>query len=67
MEPYFADNCRALAEKIAASALSIQTQAGRGVSPEDLAVFYRVLGTLHQNFSSISITGGNYEERTDHC
>ena len=58
---------RALAEKIAASALSIQTQAGRGVSPEDLAVFYRVLGTLHQNFSSISITGGNYEERTDHC
>ena len=57
---------RTLAEQIAREALSIQNRAGRGILPEELAVFYRVLGALHQNFSSISITGGTYEERTDH-
>ena len=57
---------RALAEKIAQEALTIQNQAGRGILPEELAAFYRVLGALNQNFSSISITGGTYEERTDH-
>ena len=55
-----------LAEQIAREALSIQNRAGRGILPEELAVFYRVLGALNQNFSSISITGGTYEERTDH-
>ena len=57
---------RGLAEQIAREALSIQNRAGRGILPEELAVFYRVLGALNQNFSSISITGGTYEERTDH-
>ena len=57
---------RTLAEQIAREALSIQNRAGRGILPEELAVFYRVLGALHQNFNSISITGGTYEERTDH-
>ena len=57
---------RTLAEQIAREALSIQNRAGRGILPEELAVFYRVLGALNQNFSSISITGGTYEERTDH-
>ena len=60
------DSGRALAEQIAREALSIQNRAGRGILPEELVVFYRVLGALHQNFSSISITGGTYEERTDH-
>lgn len=57
---------KALAEKIAAEALAIQNLAGRGISPEELAVFYRVLSTLHQNFSTVSIAGGTHEERTDH-
>ena len=60
------DSGCALAEQIAREALSIQNRAGRGLLSEELAVFYRVLGALHQNFSSISITGGTYEERTDH-
>ena len=57
---------RTLAEQIAREALAIQMQAGRGISPEELAAFYRVLGVLNQNFNEISITGGAYEERTDH-
>ena len=50
------DSGRTLAEQIAREALSIQNRAGRGILPEELAVFYRVLGALNQNFSSISIT-----------
>ena len=60
------DTGRALAEQIAQEALAIQNRAGRGILPEELAVFYRVLGALNQNFNEISITGGSYEERTDH-
>ena len=52
----------ALAEKIAAQALAIQNCAGRGVSAEELAVFYRVLGALNRNFSEISISGGRTHE-----
>lgn len=57
---------RTLAEQIAREALSIQNRAGCGILPEELVVFYRVLGALNQNFNEISITGGTYEERTDH-
>ena len=60
------DSGRALAEQIAREALSIQNRAGRGILPEELVAFYRVLGALNQNFNEISITGGTYEERTDH-
>lgn len=52
----------ALAEEIAAQALAIQSCAGRGVSAEELAVFYRVLGALNRNFSEISISGGRTHE-----
>ena len=55
----------ALAEEIAAQALAIQNHAGRGVSAEELAVFYRVLGALNRNFSEISISGGSHEAGTD--
>ena len=54
-----------LAARIAAEALSIQQKAGSGIAKEDLAVFYRVLGALNHNFSSISITGGTHEEGPD--
>ena len=56
---------RALAEEIAAQALAIQNHAGRGVSAEELAGFYRVLGALNRNFSEISISGGSHEAGTD--
>ena len=56
----------ALAESIASEALAIQNAAGRGITPQDLAVFYRVLGSLNQNFDEISISGGNHEEGTAH-
>ena len=55
----------ALAEEIAAQALAIQNHAGRGVSAEELAGFYRVLGALDGNFSEISISGGSHEAGTD--
>ena len=57
---------RALAERIASEALTIQQKAGAGIRPEELAVFYRVLAQLHQNFSAITISGGTHEERTAH-
>ena len=55
-----------MAGQIAKQALSIQKRAGAGVSPEELAVFYRVLGTLNQNFEAMTIAGGSHEEGTDH-
>ena len=56
----------ALAESIASEALAIQNAAGRGITPQDLTVFYRVLGSLNQNFDEISISGGTHEEGTAH-
>ena len=57
---------QALAEQIAQEAYVIQRAAGRGIPAEDLAVFYRVLGALNENFDEITISGGTHEERSDH-
>ena len=42
-----------LAEKIQAEALGVQEAVGRGISAEDLELFYTVLEKLYYNFSSM--------------
>ena len=47
-----------IADRIAQQALEIQQTVGRGIAPEELEVFYRVLDTLNRNFSDITILNG---------
>ena len=48
------DKGSVLAEQIAESALKIQNQASRNVTPEELNVFYSVLERLYNNIEEIS-------------
>ncbi|MBR7117061.1 MAG: hypothetical protein IKC87_05070 [Clostridia bacterium] len=48
------DSGAALADAIKAKMSEVQSSVGDGISPEELAIFYRVLEKLHGNFATLT-------------